>query len=424
MTAAAGAGIYYRTDGGDPSSASTPYGSPFNVTLTADSLVITARAYDPGLPASPVETCVLRTVPMRPPDEPGETVPGLRYTYYELANPQTLAAIDTATPVDTGTVAAFSVPENHREAGYGYVFRGYLSISSTDRYKFSLSSLDGSALYIGKTPVVVTDGIHSKMYGDSGIIGLQAGLHEIAVYYFVNANSPLYGGDAGLTVSYRPLGGTTEVIPSSVLFSATPNQQTQFTITSPRPGQAFSLGETVPVSFTYAAGANVPVFIEFSPDGGRSFDGIMELSILTGDNGACMHEWVIPDDPAYVTSHGILMVRDYVLPSVNAYTGEFTIQGPQSTATTAERERALPQLRIVNRRMVMTGTDGFRVELFDCGGRRIACGSEGGADRVWDMGGASSGLFICRIAREGNETTVKMLPWGNGQISIVPLGRE
>jgi uncharacterized protein (TIGR03382 family) len=90
----------------------------------------------------------------------------------------------------------------------GAVFTGYLNVPADGTYTLSLTSDDGSALYVGSTKVVDNDGLHG-MTEVSGTIGLKAGPHSLRVEFFENA------GGAGLIARWAGPGIAAQAIPAA-----------------------------------------------------------------------------------------------------------------------------------------------------------------------------------------------------------------
>ncbi|MCR6643025.1 MAG: Ig-like domain-containing protein [Sporocytophaga sp.] len=147
---------------------------------------------------------------LRVPENPAIAVNGLSYKYYEgtwgfMPNFNSLAT------VKTGSVTGFDLTPRNRDGQIGFVYTGYVDVPTDGQYTFYTSSDDGSQLYIGKTLIVNNDGEHAATE-KSGSLGLKAGKHAIAVYYFNNLPT------ISLSISFSGPGITKQVIPSTVLF--------------------------------------------------------------------------------------------------------------------------------------------------------------------------------------------------------------
>ena len=94
---------------------------------------------------------------------------------------------------------------------YGFVFDGLIKIPSDGVYNFSLSSDDGSKLFIDDKIVIDNDGLHG-MSDKINEAPLAKGYHKFKVLFFERS-----GGD-DLKVQWRKPGAKAEIIPASVLF--------------------------------------------------------------------------------------------------------------------------------------------------------------------------------------------------------------
>ena len=87
---------------------------------------------------------------------------------------------------------------------------GFLDIATDGDVTFFTSSDDGSRLYIDNQLVVDNGGLHG-MQERSGTINLARGKHDLRLEFFE------HGGGAGVSLSYTPVGGSKQVIPTNVL---------------------------------------------------------------------------------------------------------------------------------------------------------------------------------------------------------------
>ena len=149
---------------------------------------------------------------LHPAVNPGNTVNGLDYSYYESDGGYSMVPdFSTLTPVKTGTSAAFDISQANRPSAFAFNFTGFIDVPSDGQYTFFTTSDDGSTLYIDNVLVANNDGLHSPAER-SGNIGLQAGKHSISVGYFNQS------GDSVLTVNYAGPGISKQAVPLSALF--------------------------------------------------------------------------------------------------------------------------------------------------------------------------------------------------------------
>ncbi|MCA9197803.1 MAG: HEAT repeat domain-containing protein, partial [Planctomycetales bacterium] len=139
--------------------------------------------------------------------------PGIKVDYFQ-PNPNNVALETLADlkPAASGIVPeiVFDVPQLIRRDEFALRFTGSILIEKAGRYRFFISSDDGSRLYINNELVIDNDGLHG-MVEKSGRINLAAGTHSIAVTYFDN------GGGDGLQVAWAGPGFRKQAIPNSVL---------------------------------------------------------------------------------------------------------------------------------------------------------------------------------------------------------------
>ena len=100
----------------------------------------------------------------------------------------------------------------------GAKFSGYLYVPVEGNYKFTITSDDGSNLYINGAQVINNDGTHSFQQ-KSGTVNLSAGFHPIRCNYFEA------GGNHGCILQWEGPGRARQVIPASYFFISLPEHQ-------------------------------------------------------------------------------------------------------------------------------------------------------------------------------------------------------
>lgn len=100
---------------------------------------------------------------------------------------------------------------------FGYIYRGFITLSETGSYEFSTTSDDGSVIFIDGMLVVDNDALQAPTTV-SAMVTLEAGVHSIEVRYFES------GGGQDFSASYRTPTAVTDgdplvTIPSSILSS-------------------------------------------------------------------------------------------------------------------------------------------------------------------------------------------------------------
>ena len=150
-------------------------------------------------------------------------ISGLTYQFFTFATaPTKLPNYSTLTPVATGAVSNVTLSPATQTTNYGFLFQGYLHVTTAGNYTFQTNSDDGSALYLGTLnstasaynfaakPLVNNDGVHGGTTVTSNTVSLSVGTYPIAVAYFQG------GGGNSLTVGWKVPGSNNFVaIPAS-----------------------------------------------------------------------------------------------------------------------------------------------------------------------------------------------------------------
>jgi hexosaminidase len=176
--------IVYRVDVGATEGPVHAYDGPFRLPVTADGVVVTARAVLPGGRASPPRAARFSRTTLRAPAtvRASDLTPGLALTYYEgrVSRTGQLAGLRARRH---GVASAVALQGFERPEEFGLRFEGYLRVPADGIYEFLLTSDDGSVLRIGKEVVVDHDRPHTAT-DRSGMVALAAGYHPIEVLFF------------------------------------------------------------------------------------------------------------------------------------------------------------------------------------------------------------------------------------------------
>lgn len=105
----------------------------------------------------------------------------VNYTYYE-GEWDRLPAFERLDPVSSGIASGFEVGIGKPDQ-FGIVYQGYWATSAEGKYKFQLSSDDGSRLTINGKTVVENDGVHGVI-SKTGNKKLPAGIHDVKLEFF------------------------------------------------------------------------------------------------------------------------------------------------------------------------------------------------------------------------------------------------
>ncbi len=161
-------------------------------------------------PKSVVVVEVEGTYELPPPLEVKDAVPGVKYEYYE-GQWENIPSFGTLTPLRSGTIDRFVIPEPNSSENFGVRYTGYIKLPADGLYTFFVNSDDGAALVIDKNLVVDNDGRHAPQEA-SGTVNLRKGFHEISVTFFQA------GGGKVLEVSIEGPGMKKQGLPAGLLF--------------------------------------------------------------------------------------------------------------------------------------------------------------------------------------------------------------
>ncbi len=209
----------------------------------------------------------------------------LTEAYYPGVKLSQIPDFETLTPFRTFLVANIDVPARNYTEGFPALgvdvledfairLRGKLKIETAGTYNFTLSSDDGSKLYIDGNLVIDHDGLHG-MSNKSGSVTLSAGLHPVEVQYFQGPRVTI-----GLQWFWQPPDGTEEIVPPEVLYPPdTPVMETpvmeEAPIMSADPELHLTVGK---IYWTQTNG----VLRRANPDGSNLEDVVTELGYASG----------------------------------------------------------------------------------------------------------------------------------------------
>ena len=137
-------------------------------------------------------------------------LPGLRYSYFELASQAELVDPNKGKAKLTGVAKVINHSLRKRESNYALDFQGLIEIPNAGVYSFFTASDDGSFLWIDGKKIVDNGGWHGTVE-KGGKVKLSPGPHKIRVYFFQG------GGGHSLQVLWQGPGIKKQVIPVSVM---------------------------------------------------------------------------------------------------------------------------------------------------------------------------------------------------------------
>lgn len=205
-----GSTIFYTLDGYTPDVTTKRYTEAFSLTVPPNGQrVVKTRVFSPSGKQSAVTTTILdNSLPLAATTNAG-TLPGLQ-TYFVPGAFELTKEIDTLKATETGILPVVALGKYRSLARtFGLVLKGFLQVPEDGIYSFSLSSDDGSALWIDDKLVVDNDGKHAA-FSLTGALRLQKGAHKIELKYFQA------GGSAGLKLWMTQPNGLSQEIPANL----------------------------------------------------------------------------------------------------------------------------------------------------------------------------------------------------------------
>jgi alpha-L-fucosidase len=207
-----GAAIRYTLDGSVPDEKSPVFKEPIAISNTT---TITARTFRNGIPVTEAIRKTFTKVKPQPAEPGVVAAPGLQYLYYEGIW-DSLPDFGKLKPLKTGIVKNFDRSAKNKDGEhYAFEFNGYIQVPAEAIYRFSISSDDGSQLWVDGKLLVNNDGLHG-MQEKSGLVALAAGYHELWVRYFEKT------GSDDLRLSWESERMEKQALPNAVLFYVQP----------------------------------------------------------------------------------------------------------------------------------------------------------------------------------------------------------
>ncbi|NOR76513.1 MAG: family 78 glycoside hydrolase catalytic domain [Draconibacterium sp.] len=194
--------IRYTLDGREPNSSSQIYNKPLIVT---NNTTIIAKAFIDGFKPSMISKMSYDFI------DPHKN--GVNWNFYE-GRFTVLPDFEKLQPVKSGEVFQFGFDKiDLPQQIFALQQNSYIKIDKEGEYDFTISSNDGSKLYVNDKLIINNDGEHVARQ-ISGSIYLTKGKHLISVEYFQS------GGNKILQLYYKSDKIGFQLIPGSVLFKS------------------------------------------------------------------------------------------------------------------------------------------------------------------------------------------------------------
>lgn len=162
-------------------------------------------------------------VAARPGENPAATTPGVDVRYFVIPTLSVLPNFALVPSYIRDNVPAINFSSttgpfatSGRNDNVGAVFNGLVNIPASGLYTLSLTSDDGSKLFLGNTLLIDNDGLHG-MATKTATVGLAAGAHAVRIEYFERT------GGAGLILAINGSGLPLQPVPQSMWTSYCPS---------------------------------------------------------------------------------------------------------------------------------------------------------------------------------------------------------
>ncbi|MEO6066742.1 MAG: family 20 glycosylhydrolase, partial [Gemmatimonadales bacterium] len=207
--------VRYALDGSIPNATSGIYAGALTLKLSDRPTAVTARLEAPDGRFGAPRTATWRRaswLDAQRRDTIGLTA-GLSYTYAE-GRADSVAAVGTLAIVRNGTVPTVQLLGDERAERFAVTLEGWIQVPADALYEFSLTSDDGSALWVDGQKGVDNDGYHGPD-AKQGAVALRTGLHRLKIVMFQG------GGAKTLSLGWRRQGESMFVpVPGTALFQS------------------------------------------------------------------------------------------------------------------------------------------------------------------------------------------------------------
>jgi alpha-L-fucosidase len=199
--------IRYTLDGTVPSPTSSLYSAPIQI---AETTTVTASCFKDGQPMTGATQLTVSKVSPIPGRSIPQTKPGLLFNLYR-GDWDKVPDYNGLKPNLSGIATDFSLANKASEENFSIDYQGFINIPTDGIYTLSISSDDGSLLYISEKLVIDNDGLHGATT-KSADLALGKGLHSIRISYLEKT-----GGNS-LELLWKTGINNPEIIPGSAFY--------------------------------------------------------------------------------------------------------------------------------------------------------------------------------------------------------------
>lgn len=196
--------VRYTLDGSEPGRSSAIAGPKL---VLEQSCTVRARSFQGGKPVSPLAVAEFKRVTPAPASPSAGPMAGLECVIYPGAFEQ-LPNFGKELPATRRIEPAPRLPGGFQKENEARRYAGFIEVPASEVWEFTLTSDDGSQLWIDGQLVVDHDGLHGSS-GKRGVVALAAGPHPILVCWFNRS------GNADLGLSWRSLLQPSQPVPDA-----------------------------------------------------------------------------------------------------------------------------------------------------------------------------------------------------------------
>ncbi len=205
--------VRFTLDGSLPTGASAAYTAPIRLALTPAGTTVTARLERPDGRLGAVRRAVWRKAVFQNAQRTDNSGLPAGLTYrFATGRADSVGGVARLATTRSGTVPDVRLMGDETGDRWGVTLEGWIQVPADAIYEFSLSSDDGSVLWIDDQRVVDNDGYHAAE-PKQGFAPLRTGLHRIKVVVVQG------GGAASLSLGWRREGDPDfRPVPTTALF--------------------------------------------------------------------------------------------------------------------------------------------------------------------------------------------------------------
>jgi len=377
--------VYYTLNGVDPTQQSTRYAQPFGLHITADSVVVKARAFKAGVDPSSVTRYVAHAIN-------GDAITAIRYYPRAEWASRMVGGIFEGSNGDKDAGPYSAIYTVSAQPANGQWTEVAVPAATNTAYRFVRYRAGGNCnvaeieFYRGAVKITGTP-FGTPGTWANGMDYTRAWDGDVTTFFDYSQTD---GGYTGLDLD------------------SSANPTPQITILSPVAGTVYHLGDTMKIRWTYSPGASVRVMC--SNNNGRTY--LFEVPpVNCSADGSGAYSWPLTSaDTAMVSTQAKVAIVDYSDPNIRGISGAFTIGRPGATAgNRASPPPAGEGFVIWGNSITFNKAAGGPIPLVTITGANgrsyYPHATRGGASVHWDAGSLPAGVYAIKIRTPKTEIT-------------------